>query len=375
MPEQDSDRRSVDRFRRIATWLVALAALGLVVGLVAFRRGGRGPSAERFAYQAKPEGELPKLWDLPPFDFSDQRNAPVSRESLRGKPFIADFIFTQCTNACPMLTSRMVHLQRRLVGRDVRFVSFSVDPAHDDAAALTSYAQRWNPSESRWALVVTDDKRLPDLVNAFRVTAENTNDTDNPIIHSNVFFLVDGESSVRAVYASDDPAALDRLVRDAERLAGNPTEGHAAEGRTYLSLGCAGCHENPKVAPPLVNLMAAQRMLESGDTVTVDRGYMKRAILEPGVDLVRGYLPLMPSYRKDLTDAQVEALVDELLERKGAVKASEGAVDIGVDPVCHMRVRAEPSAPHAEHEGRTVHFCSESCREAFVASPARYPVK
>jgi xanthine dehydrogenase accessory factor len=43
-----------------------------------------------------------------------------------------------------------------------------------------------------------------------------------------------------------------------------------------------------------------------------------------------------------------------------------------VDPVCGMTVAAVSSSPHAEHDGRTVWFCGEGCRRAFLADPAAY---
>jgi YHS domain-containing protein len=39
-----------------------------------------------------------------------------------------------------------------------------------------------------------------------------------------------------------------------------------------------------------------------------------------------------------------------------------------------MRVRAEPDAPRARHAGSEVFFCSEVCREQFLAAPKRYPL-
>jgi YHS domain-containing protein len=276
-----------------------------------------------------------------------------------------------------MITSRMVRLQRRLAGVEVRFVSFSVDPSHDDVATLSSYAERWNPSEMRWSLLATDERRLVDLVAAFRVTASGTDDPQNPIMHSSVFFLVDAESNVRGVYASDDPAALDRLVYDAGHLAAQPAvdglDG-ATPPLTYASLGCAGCHENSRVAPPLVNLSGAERLLETGQRVPVDRAYLRRAILEPAGELVKGYLPLMPSYRDELNDASVDRLVEELLTRTAHAARDSESVEVVIDPVCHMRVRAESAAPNAAYGGRTVYFCAEACRDAFVASPAQYPL-
>lgn len=124
-------------------------------------------SAEAFAYTRSDKGDLPKLWQVPSFALADQHHRPVTLDALRGAPFIADFIFTQCTSACPMLTSRMVMLQRSLAGVDVRFVSFSVDPAHDTPDVLAAYAARWNERETRWALLANTDASLADITPDF----------------------------------------------------------------------------------------------------------------------------------------------------------------------------------------------------------------
>ncbi|CAN5892593.1 hypothetical protein BH11VER1_BH11VER1_01170 [soil metagenome] len=40
-----------------------------------------------------------------------------------------------------------------------------------------------------------------------------------------------------------------------------------------------------------------------------------------------------------------------------------------LDPICGMTVD-EATAIHAERDGKTFYFCSEQCREKFLASPA-----
>ena len=44
----------------------------------------------------------------------------------------------------------------------------------------------------------------------------------------------------------------------------------------------------------------------------------------------------------------------------------------GRDPVCGMTVAITSSTPRATHGGTTTWFCSEHCRESFVADPERY---
>jgi YHS domain-containing protein len=42
------------------------------------------------------------------------------------------------------------------------------------------------------------------------------------------------------------------------------------------------------------------------------------------------------------------------------------------DPVCGMRIDPDDAAATAEYEGETYYFCSEACRDAFVADPGSY---
>jgi len=43
-----------------------------------------------------------------------------------------------------------------------------------------------------------------------------------------------------------------------------------------------------------------------------------------------------------------------------------------IDPVCGMTIESETARARTEYEGRTFYFCSESCKRAFDADPARY---
>jgi len=121
-----------------------------------------------------------------------------------------------------------------------------------------------------------------------------------------------------------------------------------------------------------VNLHGAERMLQDGSKVIIDDAYLRRAILEPGTELVTGYAPLMPSYRHYLSNAQVDALVAELNTRTADAGPAETNVAVVVDPVCGMKVRAVPESPHATFQGKDVYFCSETCRDEFAKHPSRY---
>src|SRR5688500_16362493 len=50
---------------------------------------------------------------LPTFELTNQRGEPFGLEKLRGKIWVADFVFLSCPTVCPKLTKRMAEIQHR----------------------------------------------------------------------------------------------------------------------------------------------------------------------------------------------------------------------------------------------------------------------
>src|SRR6185436_18752845 len=57
---------------------------------------------------------LSKSGPAPGFTLTNQEGKPLSLRQLRGKVVITTFIFTGCGSTCPLLTSKLVAIQRRL---------------------------------------------------------------------------------------------------------------------------------------------------------------------------------------------------------------------------------------------------------------------
>lgn len=374
-----------------------LCALAAGIGFEWSRLSGPPVAAESFAYRvgASLGGALPELWRVPAFSFQDQHGAPIEPRALVGQIWIADFIFTTCTSVCPLLSAKMVMLQHQLKAPGLRFVSFSVDPAHDRPDVLARYAQQWNPEESRWLLLSTDADGLASIADGMHVAVAPTGDANNPILHSSLFFLVDQEGNVRGIYDSTDDEALRRLVVDAGSLLGAAPAGEALlEGtgqHLFAALGCAACHDNDKLAPALLGLLGREVELTSGDRVKADTRYLRDSIVAPGRQLVAGYLNIMPSYAGVLSGEQVNSLVSYLETLSSPASASPpspraaGAMPVALrvaaarapaktstDPVCDMQVRVSADTPHVQHAGHGYYFCSETCRAAFAADPVKY---
>lgn len=146
--------------------------------------------------------------------------SPFTLETLRGRAWIADFVYTRCSGPCPMLTANMAGLQKRLP-KNIGLLSFTVDPDHDEAEVLTLYARKFNADPQRWFFLtgektelirlVRDGFLLPVVENAAAVPGER-------FAHSTKFVLLDAQGRVRGWYDGDDAAALAKLEADARSL-------------------------------------------------------------------------------------------------------------------------------------------------------------
>src|SRR6185295_14620898 len=84
--------------------------------------------------------QLPVLADVPAFSLVDQDNKPVTKETFHGRPWVADFVFTTCGTACPMMSAKMAKLQSAIPDKDVQLISITVNPEFDSPAVLKGYA-------------------------------------------------------------------------------------------------------------------------------------------------------------------------------------------------------------------------------------------
>jgi xanthine dehydrogenase accessory factor len=65
-------------------------------------------------------------------------------------------------------------------------------------------------------------------------------------------------------------------------------------------------------------------------------------------------------------------LAEVVAARRRRVAPPIAAPATAVDPVCGMEVAIAEATPRLVHEGTSVYFCCEGCRDAFAADPARH---
>jgi protein SCO1/2 len=157
------------------------------------------------------------------FDLIDQEGSSFSTELLSGKVWVGNFVFTNCQTMCPMLTRHMKRLQE-VVGEEkipgIHLVSFSVDPLKDTPEVLKQYSLSYKVDFSNWSFLTGSPQVIYQLSkDSFKlaVTADSSN-AAMPILHTEMFVLVDDIMRVRGFYDPSTDAGRTRLIQDLKRV-------------------------------------------------------------------------------------------------------------------------------------------------------------
>ena len=156
---------------------------------------------------------LPKIAPAPEFTLTSHVGTPVSLADFRGKVVAVTFIYTLCTDTCPVLTPMMSFVQDRLgpdFGTKIAFVSITVDPERDTPALLKEYAEAFGANPAGWAFVTGAPETIREVTRRYGVFAEKTADGD--VDHSFLTSIVDRRGILRVQYlgARFDPEEFRR---------------------------------------------------------------------------------------------------------------------------------------------------------------------
>ena len=161
-------------------------------------------------YKGK-ENALPEIGMVPEFEFVNSEQETITLNNLKGKVWVADFIFTTCTMACPMMTGNMNIIHKKYKKNDdVRLVSISVYPEYDTPEVLTKYASQYDANTSRWYFLTGEESTVKRVIkDGFKI-----GDYEDIIFHSEKFALVDKKGMIRAYYNGMKTEDMKKLKKD-----------------------------------------------------------------------------------------------------------------------------------------------------------------
>ena len=159
--------------------------------------------------------QLEKIAKVPPFNIKDQTGKALTLDDLKGKIWVANFIFTRCKGPCPLITTRMADLNAKLgkVRDQVVLVSFTVDPEYDTPEVLAKYGFAQGADPASWKLLSTSQEDIDKIV-VKGLLQPVAKEPDGTPAHSTRFVLVDADGWLRSYQDGVDPEVVQKLTVD-----------------------------------------------------------------------------------------------------------------------------------------------------------------
>lgn len=223
------------RLIRIAVGGAALALAVMAVATALSWRASRAPRDESGSLET-----LGAYGAVPDFTLVERSGRRVTLADLRGWIWLANFIYTACTDTCPLQSLQVQRLAAEFAASpDVRFVSITVDPGHDTPAVLAAYARRYQADRERWLFLTGSKQAIYALAkDGFKLGVTDAGDagasgvlapvsarpalashgSKGLVMHSSRFILIDRKAEIRAYHRSDDPDSLARLRENIRAL-------------------------------------------------------------------------------------------------------------------------------------------------------------
>ena len=123
---------------------------------------------------------------VPDLELLDQNGRKIHfyTDLVKGQTVVINFIFTTCTTICPPLGATFARVQKELgdkVGRDVRFISISVDPATDTPERLKAWGEKFHAGDG-WTFVTGNKPQVDELLRALGASSARREDHSPTIL-------------------------------------------------------------------------------------------------------------------------------------------------------------------------------------------------
>jgi protein SCO1/2 len=212
--------------RKLIFLAFAVLVLAVFMGIALWK--WQAELQRRRDWEERPLEGLQAFGSVPQFSLIERNGRPITLAELKGKVWIANFIYTNCPDTCPIQSAQMREIQEDFKNeKDLLLVSITVDPTRDTPQVLSQYAKRFSADPARWFFLTGEKKTIYKFAqDGFRLGAvelphEKRPESGATHTHSPRFVLVDRDAQIRGYYVSTDAEAMKRLSRDLKVLLGD----------------------------------------------------------------------------------------------------------------------------------------------------------
>lgn len=162
-------------------------------------------------------------YKIEPFEFTNQHNEKVSLDDMKGKVWLAQFVYTTCTAVCPPMMTNLTDIEKRLAEEgveDYKIVSFSIAPDVDTPEVLQEYLDMYDiQDQSKWEMLTGyKQAEITDFAaKSFKTLVADIPDSVD-VIHAANFSLVNQDGVVVKTYSATVDVPYDEIVKDMKAL-------------------------------------------------------------------------------------------------------------------------------------------------------------
>jgi len=148
----------------------------------------KGPAAQAVPSPGGAQEARAYFTDL---ELRTQDNKPVRfyTDAMEGKTVVINFIYTNCKDACPLITQKMLQM-RDLLGdrfnKDVFYVTISTDPARDTPAEMKKFARKQSADLPGWMFLTGSKENIEVILKKFGGYSKNVEEHLTLLLVGNV---------------------------------------------------------------------------------------------------------------------------------------------------------------------------------------------
>lgn len=207
---------------RLAAYAGVIAAIWLLAGGPVHAH--QGETAAPGHFRPATHGEKPGFERLDvnepaaPFTLVNQDGRRFDLKEFKGKAVVMTFMYTSCTDVCPLLVQTLSSVEKHLSDgekQQVRFIGVTVDPMRDTPQKLKVFLKERGLNEARWQLLTGSAAKMTRVATDYGIVVRPAPAGD--LVHNSVFIVIDPAGVERVEFhGATTPVAA---IADAVRLA------------------------------------------------------------------------------------------------------------------------------------------------------------
>lgn len=155
------------------------------------------------------------------FQLKNQVGHTITKDSLNGYIYVANFFFTTCPGICPKMLNNLQILQDSFaVNKQIKLVSFTVMPWVDSVEKLHEYGEVHHINSLQWHLLTGSKEKIYHLARKsyFAEKGLGLQKDSTEFLHTESMLLIDKKGRIRGIYNATQKTDVARITEDIATL-------------------------------------------------------------------------------------------------------------------------------------------------------------